>query len=125
MVLPTGALNLRLTFHDPCHLNRGQGIRNEPRALLRMIPEVELVEMRDADRCCGSGGGVRAGRRPLSMAIARRKAESVKGTDADTCVTSCPFCAVQLQDIFQTLGMGTMVSNVVDLLARSYGKEYV
>jgi fumarate reductase (CoM/CoB) subunit B len=125
MIIPSKELNMRLTFHDPCHLNRGQGIRDEPRSLLRMIPGIELIEMKDADRCCGSGGGVRAGRRSLSMAIARRKAESVRETEADTCVTSCPFCAVQLQDIFQTLGMDTKVSSVVDLLARSYGEVYV
>jgi fumarate reductase (CoM/CoB) subunit B len=125
MVMPSEALNMRLTFHDPCHLNRGQGIKSEPRRLLSMIPGVELIEMKDADRCCGSGGGVRAGRRPLSMAIARRKAELVKATEANMCVTSCPFCTVQLQDIFQTLGIETKVGNVVDLLARSYGKQYV
>jgi fumarate reductase (CoM/CoB) subunit B len=125
LVKPTEELNLRLTYHDPCHLNRGQGIKEEPRALLRSIPGVELVEMEDADRCCGSGGGVRAGRRTLSMAIARRKAEMVREVKADVCVTSCPFCTVQLQDILQSLGIETKVKNVVDLLAESYAKRFV
>jgi fumarate reductase (CoM/CoB) subunit B len=125
LVKPARELNLRLTYHDPCHLNRGQGIKEEPRKLLQMIPGAEFVEMEDADRCCGSGGGVRAGRRSLSMAIARRKAELVRDVKADVCVTSCPFCAVQLQDILQSLGIGTKVRNVVDLLAESYAKKSV
>ncbi|WXG43129.1 MAG: fumarate reductase (CoM/CoB) subunit TfrB [Promethearchaeati archaeon SRVP18_Atabeyarchaeia-1] len=125
LVKPTGELNLRLTYHDPCHLNRGQGIKDEPRRLLQMIPGVELIEMRDADRCCGSGGGVRAGRRALSMAIARRKAELVRETEADICVTSCPFCTVQLQDILQSVGATTKVKNVVDLLSESYSRKFV
>ncbi len=125
MVKPRNRLDLRVTYHDPCHLNRGQGIKTEPRELLQMIPGVEMIEMKDADRCCGSGGGVRAGRRPLSMMIARRKAESVRETEADVCVTSCPFCTVQVQDILQTLGIPTKVSNVVDLLQRSYGEKFV
>jgi fumarate reductase (CoM/CoB) subunit B len=125
MVKPSTKLDLCVTYHDPCHLNRGQGIKAEPRELLTMIPGVELIEMKEADRCCGSGGGVRAGRRPLSMMIARRKAELVRETKTDICVTSCPFCTVQLQEILQTLGIPTKVSNVVDLLQMSYGKKFV
>jgi len=125
MVKPSKSLDLRVTYHDPCHLNRGQRIKSEPRELLKMIPGVEFVEMREADRCCGSGGGVRAGRRPLSMMIAKRKAELVKETKADICATSCPFCTVQLQEILQTLGIPTKVNNVVDLLGRSYEKNIV
>jgi fumarate reductase (CoM/CoB) subunit B len=125
LIKPKKELNLRVTYHDPCHLNRGQGVKEEPRTLLRMIPGVELVEMREADRCCGSGGGVRAGRRSLSMAIARRKAEMVQEAKVDICVTSCPFCTVQLQDILQSLGIETKVKNVVDLLAESYAKRFV
>jgi fumarate reductase (CoM/CoB) subunit B len=125
LVKPSKRLDLRITYHDPCHLNRGQGIKAEPRQLLGMIPGVELIEMKEADRCCGSGGGVRAGKRPLSMMIARRKAELVRETGADICVTSCPFCTVQVQEILQTLGMPTKVNNVVDLLERSYGERFV
>jgi fumarate reductase (CoM/CoB) subunit B len=125
MVKPINKLDLRVTYHDPCHLNRGQGIKSEPRVLLRMIPGVELIEMKEADRCCGSGGGVRAGRRPLSMMIARKKAELVRETKADICVTSCPFCTVQVQEILQTLGIPTRVNNVVDMLEMSYAKKFV
>ena len=50
------AAKIRITYHDPCHLARGQGISREPRDVLRTLPWVEFVEMRDADRCCGSGG---------------------------------------------------------------------
>jgi len=52
----SGARKVRVTYHDPCHLSRGQGISEDPREVLRSIPWVEFVEMRDADRCCGAGG---------------------------------------------------------------------
>ena len=44
---------LRVTYQDPCHLVHGQGIRNQPRQLLRSIPGLNLVELKDSDVCCG------------------------------------------------------------------------
>ena len=49
-------LNKRVGYDDPCHLIHGQGIKSEPRALLRAIPGIDLVEVEGADQCCGSAG---------------------------------------------------------------------
>ena len=49
-------LDLEVTYHDSCHLNRGQGIHEQPRQLINAIPGVKLVEMEEPDRCCGAGG---------------------------------------------------------------------
>ena len=56
---PPARLPIKATYHDPCHLLRGQGIRDQPRELIRQV--VDLVEMPSI--CCGSGGGVRSGTR--------------------------------------------------------------
>lgn len=116
-------MELTVTYHDPCHLNRGQGVSKEPRALLKLIPGLRLVETEESDRCCGSGGGVRAGRRPLSYGIANRKIGWMADSGADTFVTSCSFCTIQLMDGATRLGLGQKVCNVTDLLAMSYRGE--
>ena len=47
---------VRVTYHDPCHLSRAQGISSAPRKILKALPQVEYVEMEEADICCGGGG---------------------------------------------------------------------
>ena len=51
-----GRLDLRVAYHDACHLGHAQGVRAEPRAVLAAIPGVELLEVPDAEICCGSAG---------------------------------------------------------------------
>ena len=53
---PTGRIERRVTYHDPCHLRRGQGIWSQPRALLKLINGISFVELPEADWCCGSAG---------------------------------------------------------------------
>lgn len=111
----------RATFHNPCHLNRGMNAPNALRTVLSSIPGVDVVDMQEADRCCGAGGGVRAGERPLSMMMARRKAEFIINSGADACVTQCPFCYIQIQDILKQLGYQQIkVYDLADILAMSY-----
>lgn len=116
-----GEVKMAVTYHDPCHLNRGQGIHDEPRQLISLIPGVKFVEMEQADRCCGAGGGVRTGRRQISMMLARRKAEFIINSGAEAVVTECPFCYLQIREILNQMGYEQIkVMNVADLLAMSY-----
>ena len=77
---PPAKLGIRATYHDPCHLLRGQGVRDQPRELIRNV--VDLVEMPAI--CCGSGGGVRAGVPEEAAALGRRRGEEIKKTGADS-----------------------------------------
>jgi len=91
-------LKKRITYHDPCHIGRHMKIYDEPRALLKMIPEAELVEMkenRESARCCGGGGGVRASDPGASQRIASRRVRAASEI-ADILITSCPFCVSTL-----------------------------
>jgi len=114
-------INVKATFHNPCHLNRGLNAPDDLKNVLGKIPGVHIVEMEQSDRCCGAGGGVRAGERPISMMMARRKGEFIINSGAEACVTQCPFCYIQIQDILKQLGYQQIkLYDLADLLAMSY-----
>ncbi len=94
-IRPTVSVEKTVTFHDPCHVGRSQGLFDEPREILAAIPGVKLVEMprcRESSRCCGAGGGVKANYPQMAAAIAKDRLEEAVATGADTLVTMCPFC---------------------------------
>jgi Fe-S oxidoreductase len=105
-----------VTYHDPCHLNRSQGIRAEPRELLASKDSLEFRAMKFPCSCCGLGGGVGFTNYELSADIARRKAESVRGSGADIVATACPGCIVQIRDALHRNGVDAKVAHVVELL---------
>jgi glycolate oxidase iron-sulfur subunit len=85
-----------LTYHDPCHLNYGMGIRNEPRQILTGIEGIKLLEMPHSDDCCGFAGFFSLHYSKISEDIGRKKLDNISGSGADTVVTSCPGCIMQL-----------------------------
>jgi fumarate reductase (CoM/CoB) subunit B len=100
------------TYHDPCHLLRGQGISKEPRILLEAVAET-FIDI--PPRCCGSGGGVRSGRPEIAAEIGRVRAGMVHETKADFVVTVCPFCEFHLHQV-----TGLPVKNIASLLMEGY-----
>lgn len=106
----------KVTYHDPCHLNRGQGVRDEPRALLKNTKGLEFKEMSFPCSCCGLGGGLSVTNYDLSIEITERKAESIRATGADIVATACPGCIVQLRDGLHKYGVNARVAHVVELL---------
>jgi len=91
-------LEVKVTYHDPCHLRRGQGVYKEPRSILKKIPKLKYVEMEIPDQCCGAGGGVRSGKPKISMAIGMRKARMIHNADVNYVITVCPFCEYHIKD---------------------------
>ena len=120
IVPPKGKINLKVTYHEPCHLGRGQGVVEQPIKLLKMIPGVEYIDDPMKNRCCGAGGGLRAGQRELSQKIANTKKEYLEATGANMVTTECPFCTIQLNDMMKDTEM--KVRYIPDLLAESYRK---
>ncbi|MBC8450728.1 (Fe-S)-binding protein [bacterium] len=110
---------VRVTYHEPCHLSRGQGITDEPRTVIRSLPWVELVEMHDSDRCCGGGGSFSLTHYDLAAAIGEHKIEAIRATGADVVVTECPACVMQLKDMVVRYGLDVEVLSIADLLALS------
>jgi iron-sulfur cluster protein len=91
-----GALSKKVTYHDPCHLKRGLGIWQEPRQLIKDAG-YEVVEMNDADACCGFGGDALLTHPELCGSILKRKLDNIEATGADTVITACTACVLQLR----------------------------
>jgi len=89
--------NTRVTYHDPCHLARYQGIIEQPRKILKDVFGDNFVEMDDVG-CCGMGGSFNIDHYELSKEIAQKKLESIQRTGADVVVNDCPGCMIQLID---------------------------
>lgn len=92
-----GRVEKRVTYQDACHLLHAQRVRNPPRILLNAIPGLELIEMRDSDKCCGSAGIYNVTQHDMSMQILDHKMENVAATRASCVATANPGCQLQLQ----------------------------
>jgi glycolate dehydrogenase iron-sulfur subunit len=119
-----GALATRVTYQDPCHLAHAQGIRAEPRALLRRVDGLELVEMADADVCCGSAGYYNLSQPEYADRLLAPKIDAILATGADAVVTANPGCMIQLEAGLRERGRGDIaVLHVVEVLDRAGAKS--
>ena len=90
------------TYHDPCHLVRGQGIRREPRDLLGATGR--FVEMEEADTCCGGAGSFHIDYPDIAAKILAKKRANIERTGAAVVVTGCPGCLIQLSKAAKASG---------------------
>ena len=107
---------LRVTWHDPCHLVRYLGIKDEPRRIIHSLQGLDYTEMIRADWCCGMAGTFSIAFYDLSKKITERKLETIKATGADVVATSCPGCMVQLMDNMIRHKMPQRVVHLIELL---------
>lgn len=108
----------KVTYHDPCHLKRGLGITSEPRQLLQYYG-FEIVEMADADACCGFGGRVVLDYPQLSASVLKRKLDSIEASGAEIVVTSCLPCVLQLRGGLDKRRSPIKVLHIAELLANT------
>jgi glycolate dehydrogenase iron-sulfur subunit len=116
---PQGEVIARVTYHDPCHLCRAQGIRTQPRAMLQAAG-VELVEMDGADTCCGSAGTQLITHYHTSIGVLERKMDNVAATEAEIIASGCPGCQMQLGLGVKRRGLRARVVHPSQLLAEAY-----
>jgi len=112
-------LKQRIGYDDPCHLIHGQGLRSEPRKLLKAIPGIQFVEIEGADQCCGSAGIYNITQNELSMEILDRKMEQIQKANIEVLATGNPGCIFQFRYGAKKLGLKLEVVHPVELLARS------
>ncbi len=112
-------VNKKVTYHDPCHLVRGQGVSQEPREIVKSIPGVDFVEAKDADKCCGSGGSFSLIHYDLSTAINDEKIANLDQTGAEISITSCPACKMHINDGLARNNSGQQAKHVAELLAET------
>jgi glycolate oxidase iron-sulfur subunit len=122
---PQGRVEARVTYHDPCHLRRGQGVWQQPRALLQMIDGLEFVELPEADWCCGSAGSQLITHYETSLKVLQRKMENLESTQAEYIASGCPGCQMQLNVGAQRRGLEVQVVHPIALLDRTYNKESI
>jgi glycolate oxidase iron-sulfur subunit len=112
-----GPVRERVTYHDPCHLLRSQGVKEEPRSLLKRIPGLEFVEMAGADVCCGGGGTFQWEHPEIASGISANKVRAIKETQATIVATGCPGCRLQIHG---NLGEEKIrVAHPVEILAKA------
>jgi glycolate oxidase iron-sulfur subunit len=89
-------LNLTVAYHDACHLAHAQGVRDQPRALLRAIPGLELCEPAEWELCCGSAGVYNLLKPEPAAELGERKARNLLATGAAAVAAANPGCAIQI-----------------------------
>lgn len=112
-------LDIRVTYHDPCHIAHCQGIRKEPRDLLKLIPGITYSELNEADACCGSAGTYNIERPEMSDRILKRKLGNIAATGAEVLVTSNPGCLLQLKKGLADNLPGVKIRHLTEILAES------
>ncbi|MEI8104297.1 MAG: heterodisulfide reductase-related iron-sulfur binding cluster [Actinomycetes bacterium] len=121
-VLPEGRtperhpLNLRVAFQESCHLGHAQRVREQPRALLRSIPGLELVEPAEQELCCGSAGIYNLVKPETAKTLGDRKAALVLETEPDVYVSANPGCMLQVSAALRRAGRPLPGAHPVELL---------
>lgn len=112
-------LPIKVTYHDACHIAHCQGIRKEPRDLIKMIPEIDYIELESADACCGSAGTYNIAQPEMSDRILKRKLDTIEKTGAELLITSNPGCLLQLKKGLTESLPSVTIAHVTELLVRS------
>jgi Fe-S oxidoreductase len=112
-------IELTVAYHDACHLAHAQGVRAQPRELLRGIPGLELVEPAEWELCCGSAGIYNLVQPEPAAELGERKARNLLDTGAEAVVAGNPGCALQITAHTERLGRPLPVLHPMELLARS------
>ena len=122
-VKPTHPLKMKATYHDACHLCHGQQIRSQPRQLLAMIPELQMVPLPESEICCGAAGSYNLTEPEMAERLGLRKAGHLLGTGADAIFSSNVGCLIQIGRYLRAKKPDVWIGHVVDALWASYSGE--
>lgn len=112
-----------VTYHDSCHLAHGQKVVQEPRALLRLIPGVSIVDLKESSWCCGSAGIYALSQPEQADLLLERKISHVLATGASIVATGNPGCLMQVAKGLRAHGSGIRVLHPISLMAAAYRRE--
>ncbi len=116
---PRHPMPLRVGFHDPCHLQHAQGLTGPPRALLRTIPGVELLELPESALCCGSAGVYNLLQPETGHQLGQRKVDNIVSTPAQVVATGNAGCQLQITAMLNEKGHRLPVMHYMELLDAS------
>lgn len=112
-----------VTYHESCHLSHGQKVVQQPRQVLRAIPGLRLVELPEANWCCGSAGIYNLTQPEMAGQLLERKVRQVRSTGATVVATANPGCLLQLINGCRAAGLPLRVVHPVTLLAEAYRRS--
>jgi glycolate oxidase iron-sulfur subunit len=107
---------IRVAYHDACHLAHAQGIRDEPRALLRSIPGLELVEIPQGEQCCGSAGVYNLLEPDSAAEIGERKVDNILSVAPQLLASANPGCTLQIRSILARRGIDLPAAHPIEIL---------
>jgi len=116
---PRNPINLRLAYHDACHLAHAQGIRSQPRELLSSIPGIELIEPNEWEICCGSAGIYNLLEPEAARQLGERKADNLLATGAEAIAAGNPGCTLQMAGHLRARGRAMPIYHPIQLLDAS------
>jgi glycolate oxidase iron-sulfur subunit len=111
---------LRVAYHDPCHLAHAQKVRSAPRALLKALPGVELIDLPNSDWCCGSAGVYNLTHAEMANAQLAQKLESIRAVAPDVVVASNPGCMLHMERGAREHGLAVPMLHLAELMGRAY-----
>ena len=112
---------VKVTYHDSCHLKRTLGVYEEPRDLLKNTEGVEFVEMEDSDNCCGFAGSYNVLYPDISSKILKNKIENIKNSGADVVAVDCPGCMMQIRGGLEAEGLDIKVKHTSEIISEKRG----
>jgi len=107
----------RLTWHDACHGLRDLGLKSEPRRLLRQVRGAQLVELPNAESCCGFGGTFSVKHPEISVAMLDEKVEAIERAGVDAVVSGDASCLMQIGGRLSRRGSSVRALHLADILA--------
>lgn len=116
---PRGRVDVRVAYHDACHLQHAQGVHVQPRRLLRGIPGVEVREIAESEICCGSAGIYNLLEPEAAIELRDRKVQNIIRTEADVIVSGNPGCLLQIATGLEAAGRPIPIMHLVELIDRS------
>lgn len=121
LVPMTRTINRTVAYHDACHLAHGQKVRMQPRNVLRQVPGLKVVDIRDSEVCCGSAGLYNILQPDMAEALLKQKIDAIEETGAEILATGNPGCLMQIAKGLKERGKEVKVVHPIEILAEAYG----
>jgi glycolate oxidase iron-sulfur subunit len=122
-VKPKYPLSIKATYHDACHLRHAQQIFKQPRALLELIPGLELIPLPESELCCGAAGSYNLTQPEMAVRLGDRKAANIIATGAKAMFTGNVGCLMQIARHLKSMGHSIWTAHPIDALWASYSGE--
>lgn len=120
LVKPTHSINMKVAYHDACHLRHAQQVYTQPRQLLSAIPGLELIPLPESELCCGAAGSYNLTQPEMADRLGERKAERILATGCDAVAAGNVGCLLQIEKHVRQHRPNFRAYHTIDLLWKSY-----